>query len=141
MYSSKNIAFILTSLESIEKLKIYTKDVSSAEELLEKDDQLIYNACLTLLMTIGEEVNKIDTELKEEYPSIPWHNIKGMRNRIAHDYRGMDPTIPFSVIKQYLDPLKSSFISMIDKIDYPKSKLSIILKSRFYRHIRYLEEE
>ena len=51
MYSTKNIAYILTSLEAIEKLRIYTKDVTTAEDLFERDDQIIYNASLTLLMT------------------------------------------------------------------------------------------
>ena len=140
MYDYKNIAYVLTSLEAIEKLLIYTKDVKSAKDFLERDDQLIYNACLTLLMTIGEEVNKIDSELKEEYDRIPWQSIKGMRNRIAHDYRGLDPTIPYSIIRQFLSPLKESFVSMIDKIDYPAVKLNKVLDSAYYKHIRYLKK-
>ena len=92
-------------------------------------------------MTIGEEVNKIEQQLKDEYPDIPWQNIKGMRNRIAHDYRGLDPTIPFSIVKQFVDPLRDCFISMMDKIDYPAEKLNKILDSRYYKHIRYLKKK
>lgn len=50
MYSSKNIAFILTSLEAIEKLKIYTKAVHLTDDFFEKDDHLIYGASLMLLI-------------------------------------------------------------------------------------------
>ena len=139
MYSSNNIAYVLTCLEAIEKLILYTRDIEGAEDFLERNDQLNYNACLTLLMTIGEEVNKIDTLLKEEYPTIPWQNIKGMRNRIAHDYRGLDPTIPYSIIRNYLLPLKDCFISMIDRIDYPRAKLNTVLDSPYYKHVRYLK--
>ena len=141
MYDSKNIAYVLTSLEAIEKLLIYTEGIQTAKDFLERSDQLVYNACLTLLMTIGEEVNKIDVDLKEEYPHIPWQSIKGMRNRIAHDYRGLDPTIPYSIIKQFLSPLKECFTSMIVKIDYPKAKLNKVLDSTYYKHIRYLKKE
>ena len=139
MYDSKNIAFVLTCLESIEKLRLYTKNIESAEAFLETSDQLVYNACLTLLMTIGEEVNKIDEDLKAEYSNIPWKNIKGMRNRIAHDYRGLDPTIPYNIIKNYLESLRSVFISMVKKIDYSKEKLDKILDHNYYKHIRYLK--
>lgn len=58
MYSSKNVAFLLTMLEAIEKIAIYTKGIKSAEDLLAKDDQLVFNACQTLLMVIGEESKK-----------------------------------------------------------------------------------
>ena len=102
MYSTKNVAYLLTSLEAIEKLLIYTDGIDNPIDFLESQDQLIYNASLTLLMTIGEEVGKIEDELKSNYTDVPWQSIKGMRNRIAHDYRGLDPTIPFSVIKNYL---------------------------------------
>lgn len=138
MYSGKNIAYILTSLESIEKIKIYTRDVRSADDLFDRDDQLIYNACLTLLMTLGEEINKIDEALKEQHPGIPWQNIKGMRNRIAHDYRGLDPTIPYNIITQSIDPLKTCLVEMVDHVDYPPSKLNKILESKYYKHLQYL---
>ena len=140
MYDSKHIAFILTSLEAIEKLKIYTKGIGSADALLEAQDQMVYNACLTLLMTIGEEVNKMDDRLKAEYPDVPWQNIKGLRNRIAHDYRGMDPTVPFSVIKNFLDPLKENLVQMLTRVDYSREKLERILQSPFYKHLSYLQQ-
>ncbi len=139
MYSVKNVAYILTSLEAIEKIKIYTRDIKNAEDLFDRDDQLIYNACLTLLMTLGEEINKISDELKVEHSDIPWQSIKGMRNRIAHDYRGLDPTIPYNTIKQYLNPLKESLILMLDQVDYPDLKLNKILESRYYKHLQYLK--
>ena len=140
MYSAKNVAYILTSLEAIEKIKIYTQDISDAEDLFDRDDQLIYNACLTLLMTLGEEINKLNEELKEQYSDMPWQSIKGMRNRIAHDYRGLDPTIPYNTIKQYLDPLKECLVQMLDQVDYPDSKLNKILESRYYKHLQYLKK-
>ena len=90
-------------------------------------------------MTIGEEVGKIEDELKSNYTDVPWQSIKGMRNRIAHDYRGLDPTIPFSVIKNYLQPLKVALIAMLNEIAYPSEKLEVILASPYYKHIRYLK--
>jgi uncharacterized protein with HEPN domain len=107
---------------------------------LKKDEQLIYNACQALLVVIGEETNKIESELLNEHPHIPWKNIKKLRNRIAHDYRGLDPTISYSVIRRQLNPLKDSLIKMLEKIDYPVKKLNTILDSEYYSHIGYLRK-
>lgn len=141
MFNSKNTIYLLTCLESIEKIYLYTNNINSPEELLEKDDQLIYNACLTLLLTLGEETNKIDSDLLAEFPQIPWQQIKGLRNRIVHDYRGLDPTIPFDVIKSHLGELRSALIAMIEKVDYPQEKLNKVLQSNYFKHIRYLEKK
>jgi uncharacterized protein with HEPN domain len=92
-------------------------------------------------MTIGEETGKVEEELKDEYSAIPWQNIKGMRNRIAHDYRGLDPTIPYSVIKQFMEPLRNCLILMLDKVDYSTTKLNKVLESKYYKHLQYLKKE
>ena len=44
MYSTKNVAYLLTSLEAIEKLLIYTDGIDNPIDFLESQDQLIYNA-------------------------------------------------------------------------------------------------
>ena len=113
MYDKKNLAYLLTALEAIEKLWIYTAHIRTADELLQKDDQLIFNACQTLLMTVGEECKKIDSLLRAEYPEIPWGQIMKLRNRIAHDYRSVNPKIAFDVIENYLQPLKFVLVEMV----------------------------
>lgn len=66
MYSQKNIAYLLTALEAIEKIYIYTSGIKDAAAFLELNEQLNFNACQTLLMAIGEETKKIDAGLQKE---------------------------------------------------------------------------
>lgn len=141
MYDSKNVAFLLTMLEAIEKIKIYTKGIDSPESLLAKDDQMVFNACQTLLMVVGEESKKINSELRHEHEEIPWKLIAGMRNIIAHDYRSISPDISFDVITNYLNPLKSTLVQMLSKVDYPEEKLRKVLATRYYNHLGYLIEK
>lgn len=138
MYSKKNIAYILTSLEAIEKIFIYTKDLSNAEDFLKANDQLNFNACQTLLMVIGEETKKIEPDLKNNYPEIPWSQIAGLRNRIAHDYRSLNPEISFDIIENYLSDLKRILSEMVSLIDYPKDKLKKVVYTEYYKHLKYL---
>lgn len=42
------------------------------------------------LAQIGELSGRISAELRDQYPEIPWKQIKGMRNLIIHDYNGID---------------------------------------------------
>ncbi len=90
MYEKKNFTYILTILESIEKIFIYTKDFKNADEFYTQNDQMNFNACQVLLLVIGEESKKINDDLKAEHSKIPWNLISGLRNRIAHDYRSID---------------------------------------------------
>jgi len=138
MYSSKNIAYLLTMLEAIEKIRIYTVGLDTSKKLLAKDDQMVFNACQTLLMVIGEESKKIDSLLRHEHQEIPWKLIAGMRNIIAHDYRSISPDITHDVIQNYLEPLKQTLIIMIGKVDYPTEKLKKVLASPYYTHLSYL---
>lgn len=141
MYDKKNLAYVLTSPEAIEKIFIYTKSIKTADDFFDKKDQLIFNACQTLIMVIGEETKKITENLKSEFNQIPWPLIAGLRNRIAHDYRSINPNISFDIIKNYLPQLRDVLIQMVDKIEYEKEKLNTVLESRFYTHLQYLKKD
>jgi uncharacterized protein with HEPN domain len=81
---NKNIIYVLTILESIEKIKIYTREFENADDFYNSEDQLQFNAVLKLLSVIGEESNKIESDLFKDN-SINWRNIKDMRNIIVHE--------------------------------------------------------
>ncbi len=138
MSSKRNLAYVLTALEAIEKIFIYVRGLESAEAFFEANDQLNFNACQVLLMVIGEETKKITSDLKAHSPHIPWNQIAGMRNRIAHDYRSLNPDISFDVINNHLPALKEALILMVGQIDYPHERLLQVLQSKYYRHLYYL---
>ena len=139
MYEKKNLTYILTSLESIEKINIYTQNFSKAVELLEANDQMNFNACQTLLLVIGEESKKISADLKNEHQKIPWNLIAGLRNRIAHDYRNVDPNITFDIVKNYLPDLKQELIKMLGKVDFEDTLLIKAINTPHYKHLQYLK--
>lgn len=86
MFSSRNLVYICTILECIEKIFIYVGGFSKASEFEWANDQLNFNATWGLLLVVGEESKKIDVGLKNLYSTIPWQQIAGMRNYLAHDY-------------------------------------------------------
>lgn len=126
MFSNKNLAYILTALEAIEKIILYTSDFQDPEDFYEANDQLNFNGTYNLLLTIGEETRKIEARLKKDFSEIPWHRIKGLRNYLAHDYRGTDPEIIFDITKNYLPGLKTVLIKMVDLLSIDADKLNSI---------------
>ncbi|GAI46800.1 unnamed protein product, partial [marine sediment metagenome] len=56
---------------------------------------------------IGEAATKIPPEIKNRYSNIEWHRIVSIRNRIIHEYFGVDYSIIWKIIELNLDKLKS----------------------------------
>ncbi len=139
MFDSKNMLHILTILEAIEKITLYSQDFKDEEEFYYANRQLNFNATVNLLIAIGEENKKIDKGLKTS-TFINWKNLSAMRDKISHDYRGVDETIVWNVIQEYLPKLKEALVEVIPKIDNYKTYLKEALSSEYYEDLVYLRE-
>lgn len=89
-------------LQSALKIKRYTLDYSF--ESFSKDEKTI-DAVVRNFEIIGEAANRISDEFKSEYPQIEWVRIRGFRNRIVHEYFGIDNSIVWDIIESYLDEM------------------------------------
>ena len=63
-------------------------------------------ACLYNIQVIGEAASRLPQIIKDNSPQIPWVLIKGMRNRLIHEYFGTDIKLVWNVIKDELPVLK-----------------------------------
>ena len=68
-------------------------------------DEKTVSACVFNLSQIGELVGKLSEEFVDKHSEIPWRKIKGLRNRIVHDYDGIQLNIIWDVIKNFLPKL------------------------------------
>jgi len=139
MFSSKNITYILTMLEAIEKVFYYIKDFKDEEEFYYADKQVYFNATVNLLIAIGEENKKIDDGLKIS-KAIQWKNISAMRDKISHNYRGIDEYMVWNIIIEYLPKLKIALIEMLSNIEDYKLYIKEALSSPYYEDLLYLNE-
>ena len=57
------------------------------------------------LSVLGEAAHKIDKAVEASLPAIPFKSIRGMRNRIAHDYGAVDFKIVWTVTQTEIEPL------------------------------------
>ena len=138
---SKNLLYLLTILEAIEKILIYKDDYSKSKDFYEADDQKSFNATLNLLTAIGEEIKKIDDSLKQKNKIINWRALAGLRDIIAHNYRGIDKYLIWDIINNELIELKSVCIGLLKIIKPNKKELLEYLSTEFYKHIAYLKDK
>lgn len=134
----KNLLYVLTILEAIEKIFIYTKDYKTADEFYSAEEQKTFNATVNLLIAIGEESKKIDLDIKVKYPAINWKLLAGLRDKISHDYRGIDPEIILSVVKDDLEILRTTLVLMLKEINIDENILNKLLDSKYFKHLKYL---
>ena len=89
-------------LQSAKRIKRYTENIDFNSFLL---DEKTIDAVVRNFEVIGEAANRIDPDFRDRNPEIEWKRIRGFRNRIVHDYFGIDYEIVWSIIESYLDEL------------------------------------
>lgn len=82
-------------LESIHQIKEYTKDITQRDFF---SSRLLQDAVIRNFEIIGEASKKIDNSIKVKYSHIEWRKISGMRDKLIHDYMGVDLWAVWNVI-------------------------------------------
>jgi len=90
-------------LAAISKINRYVDGLDQTAFL---DDDKTVDAVVRNLEIIGEASRQLPNDFKANYTDVPWHEIAGLRNRIVHDYMGVDLEIVWYIIGQELDTLK-----------------------------------
>jgi uncharacterized protein with HEPN domain len=137
---NKNILYLLSVLESIEKIELYSSDYSDADGFFEANTQKDFNATLTLLIAVGEDVKNLEESVKMISPSTDWQSIVDMRNILSHNYRGVDKDIVWDIINAHLAPLKTTCIELLRYLNPPKEKFIAIIDTPYYKEICYLKD-
>ena len=113
MSKGEPILLLEDIIESIQKIKIYTSGLSLDDFL--KDDKTI-DAVIRNFEIIGEASNRIPDEIRDKFQLVNWHRIRGFRNRIVHDYMGIDYEIVWEIIEKDLEELKNKIQEIRDSI-------------------------
>ena len=130
-YTSSNriIGTLIQIKEAIKQLQDWNKDVQTVDDYYCTPEGMknLAASCM-LIEAIGEGVKLIDrltqSRLLNERPEIPWQDVIGIRNHIAHGYFDIDGDIVLDVIKNTLDDLLAAIEYFIAKFESLYSNLS-----------------
>lgn len=104
---------LLDILASIEKIKSYTSEHTLGTFI---EDSKTCDAVIRNFEIIGEAANRLPEEFKDSNEGINWFRIRGFRNRIVHDYMGIDFQIVWTIIDKDLKKLAEDIQAIVDKM-------------------------
>ena len=108
---NKEYITLTKMIEYINKSLKYTDGYTF--ENFSNDDKTI-DATVFSISQIGELVKNISKETIQKYPNIEWNMIKGLRNRIVHDYEGISLKSIWYIIQNDILELKNNLQEIID---------------------------
>lgn len=109
---NKDIMLLTKILKYIDEIKVFITGYSHEKF---KDDKKTINACVFNLSQIGELAGKMSQEIQNAYPDIEWRGIKALRNRIVHDYDGVNLNMVWEFLTTELNELEEQLKEMIGK--------------------------
>ena len=97
-------------LESAAKILNYTENLSYQDFIV---DSKTIDAVVRNFEIIGEASNRLPEKFRDENNSIDWFRLRGFRNRIVHQYFGLDYEIIWKLKESHLKPLISEIENIL----------------------------
>ena len=91
-------------MDAIEKIGQFISGMNYEE--FSRDDKTVY-ATIRALEIIGEAAKKIPNEVRDTYPDIPWREMTGMRDKLSHDYIGINLEVVWKTVSEDVVQLQS----------------------------------
>ncbi len=108
---SKDTIILMKILKYIDEIKSFIENYSHEEF---NNDRKTINACVFDLSQIGELAGKISDDTKEAYSEIEWQGIKALRNRIVHDYDGVNLSMIWEFLSTELNELEEQLKQILN---------------------------
>jgi uncharacterized protein with HEPN domain len=105
--------------------KVYVKQAIDAVGLIDlamegltpedlAHDPVTASAIMYQLIILGEIAGRLPNELLESHTNVPWHEVKGMRNRLVHDYNDVKISVLIEIVKNDLPILRQTLEVMLE---------------------------
>jgi uncharacterized protein with HEPN domain len=74
-------------------------------------------AVLFNLQVIGEAANKLPDDVKQLAPTVPWQQLRGLRNRVAHEYFDINLEMIWTVTQRHIPVLTEALHALLQQLD------------------------
>jgi uncharacterized protein with HEPN domain len=101
----------------LDEINFLTKETEGIKFEQFIKNEILKRACSRSLEIIGEAVKNLSLDFKKRYKEIEWKKIAGLRDKLIHDYFGVNWDIVWDVIKNQIPKLKEQVENILDKVD------------------------
>lgn len=106
-----NKYYLLKTIDEIDIIISYSKELDLVNF---NNNPAIVDGVIFRMIQMSEHMNKISQDFKDENPNIDWNSIKGFRNRLVHNYGGVDLTFVYLAITVDIPALREEIKKAIN---------------------------
>ncbi len=104
--------FLLDIQEATRRIKSYTYEMTYEEFL---SDTRTQDAVIRNIEIIGEATKKLSVGLRTQYPDVPWKEMSGTRDRLIHNYFGVDIEVVWKISIAELSDLALQIMEILSR--------------------------
>ncbi len=108
-----HLIYLRHILDAIHQIEEYTGDIKQTDFL---SNRMAQDAIIRELEIIGEAVKRLPIKLREKYSEIPWKMMAGMRDKLIHDYFGVDLEAVWDTATIEIPEIKERILYIIDHV-------------------------
>ncbi len=96
-------------INAISRIEEYTREIGYEDFI---KNHLVQDGVIRQIEIIGEATKRLSNDIREKYSDVPWKDIAGMRDKLIHDYFGIDIDAVWDTVEKDLPVLKKKIINI-----------------------------
>lgn len=106
---NKDLAYLQHMLLAVEHIVSYSQN----NKTYFMDSELVRDAVVRNFQIMGEACKKVSSKTVSDYPDVPWSKIAKFRDKLVHDYFGINYDLLWDVIEKELPKIEVQLVTIV----------------------------